>query len=402
VDWSKIDNIRAEWPIESLNPSADLQRWQQALVLYERDDYSTMMQCANLFATALAHSLYGEGILRGDDLPETVHKALYCSLCPPPDRQTFADSAQKAARLALTIMRENAWQPPSLGGTMTFFERMIMDTGNYMLLRTAIGPTGRPLDEGDLLAFFSVAPAPVVPQFPDPHADEGGLVVNRMYDTLQQAKAGDPASEYYINGMALWTNGRADEALAALTEAAKLGSIQAMKDAGDLTSEMGRPQEARFWFESAANAGDSASMWNMAVLALQERDLATAARWYQMSAEAGVVDGYAALTQLADEAGDEAAEEHWARLGTEAGQSFCMTRYGLLLARSANGDVPTLRRARDVVEQAAERGEIESMALAVSLNHQLGDTSRSRRFADMVVQSGDAEAIDRLRRYGLL
>ena len=33
---------------------------------------------------------------------------------------------------------------------------------------------------------------------------------------------------------------------------------------------------------------------------------------------------------------------------------FCMERYGLFLARGANGDAPTMRRARDFPEPAAE------------------------------------------------
>jgi len=64
--------------------------------------------------------------------------------------------------------------------------------------------------------------------------------------------------------------------------------------------------------------------------------------------------------------------------------------------------VPTMRRARDVLEQAADRGHLDSAGLAVNLNHQLGDPARAQHFVSIVVQSGDAEAIDRLRRYGLL
>jgi hypothetical protein len=79
-----------------------------------------------------------------------------------------------------------------------------------------------------------------------------------------------------------------------------------------------------------------------------------------------------------------------------------MGRHGLLLARGAGNDVPTLRRARDFLEQAGDRGDVESAALAVSVNHQLGDSARARRFADIVVRSGDAQSIDRLRRYGFL
>jgi TPR repeat protein len=181
-----------------------------------------------------------------------------------------------------------------------------------------------------------------------------------------------------------------------------LGSVDAMACAGDVCGELGRRDEATFWYESAANAGHPVAMFNTGLAVLQRGDRASAMRWFQQAAEAGNVEGYAALTQLADEGQDNAAEAHWARLGAEAGHLFCMGRHGLLLARGAGGDVPTLRRARDFVEQAAERGDIASASLAVSVNDQLGDRARGRRFVDIVARSGDQEQVDRLRRYGFL
>lgn len=401
VDWSVIDNIRGEWPREALDPVVDLRNVRQALALYERDDYGTMMQCATMFATALAHSLYGPGILTGDDLPETVHKALYSALCPPPDGRTFADSAQRAARLAMTVMRENGLQPPSLGGSTPVFEAVMADPGNYMLLSSALAPAGLPW-EGDLEAFFSVAPQPTIGVLPDADAERGRSMVDRLYDTVQQSEAGDTAASLHVRGMALTGQGDLEGALATFTQAAHLGSTEAMASAGDLSAQLGREEDANFWYQSAATAGHPVGMFNTAVVAAQRGDPATAQRWFRSAAEAGHVDGYAALTQMADEAGDEAAEAHWAQAGAEAGHLFCMGRYGLLLARGANGDVATTRRARDVLEQAADRGQVDSASLAVSLNHQLGDGARAQRYVRLVVESGDVEAVDRLRRHGFL
>lgn len=401
VDWSNIESIRGEWPRAALDPATDLRRYRQALTLYERDDYASMMQCATLFATALAHSLYGPGILKSDELPETVYKTLCTALCAPPDGRTFADSAQKAARLAMTVMRENGWQPPSFGGTMTHFERIMMDTGNYMLLGTALAPPSKPW-AGDLKAFFSVMPQPTIGPLPDAEVDRGGKVIDRLYNTIQESKSGDSASSLCVDGMALTGQGDYEGALAKYSESAKLGSVDAMASAGDLSRDLGRLEDANFWYETAANAGHPVGMFNTAIAAIQRGDGATAAQWFQRSAEAGNIEGYAALTQLADDAGDEAAEAHWSRLGAEAGHLFCMGRHGLLLARGARGDVPTTRRARDFLEQAADRGHLDSASLAINLNHQLGDPARAQRLVTIVIQSGDAEAIDRLRRYGFL
>jgi TPR repeat protein len=401
ADWSKIENIRGEWPRATLDPTADLANFQRALTLYERDDYPAMMQCATLFATALAHSLYGPGILKGNDLPETVHKALYCSLCKPPDGRTFADSAQKAARLAMTILRENGWQPPSLGGTMTAFEPMMMDTGNRVLLAAAVASSGQPW-AGNLQAFFSVPPQPAVGTLPAAEAARGGESVDRVYDTLQQAEAGDTASALYMEGLALTAQGDYQGAIAKYSEAANLGSADALAEAGHLSVELGRQDEANFWYEAASKAGHPIGMFNTAIVALQKGDSATARQLFQRAAEAGNAEGYAALVQLADESGDETAEVHWARLGAEAGHLFCIGRHGLLLARSADSDVPTMRRARVFLEEAAERGDLDSASLAINLNHQLGDPARAQRFVTLVLQSGDQKSIDRLRRHGFL
>lgn len=399
-DWSDIESIRKEWPASALDTQADLGKWQEGMALYERDDYPSMMRCATLLATALAHSLYGPGIVQGDDFPNTIFRTLYASLEAPPDRQTFADSARRAARLALTLIRENGWHPESMGGS-GLFDQLIMDKGNFMLLTTATSPTGLPWD-GGLQKFFSVPPQPMVGPLPNPDADDGAKVVDQMFETMKRAEAGDSASEHHMNGIALWGNGRLEDAMSELTEAAKLGSVQAMKDAGDLATEMGRPDQARFWFGSSAEAGNSAAMWNMAVIAVNAGDLGSAESWYRRSAEAGMTEGYAALTQMADDRGDKTAEKHWARMGAEQGQTFCMTRHGMHLLMESNSDVLTIRRARDYLEQAADRGDVDAMGLAVSANSQLGDQARAQRFIQMVVATGNKEKIEILRRHGYI
>lgn len=393
-DWADIDAVRAEWPQASLSESTDLASWQEGVRLYDNDDYPSMMRCAASLAPALAHSLYGEGLLRGSDLPETVHKIFYASLTAPPDGRTFADVAQKAARLALTITRENGWHPAKFGG-QGLFDHFFNDQGNTMLLMAAIAPPGQ--FAGDLRAFFAVPPTPLVVVEAE---DDGREVVDRMYSTLKQAEAGDEMSEAHMRGMSLWANGQREEALQALSEAAQLGSAQAMKDAGDLAQELGRGGEARFWFESAANAGNAGAMWNMGLFASNAGDLGAAASWYQRAAEAGHIEGYAALSSLAFERGDRDQERHWARLGAEAGFTWCMGRYGTILAREADGDVPTLRKALAYVEAAGDRGDHDSISMAAAVNSMLGDNGRARMWADRGRATGDPELMQRLDRHG--
>lgn len=401
TDWSDIKNIRAEWPASDLDPQADLAKWERGMALYDSDDYASMMECACLLSAALAHSLYGEGIVHGDDFLTTLYRALWAALSRPPDGRTFAEGAQRAVRLTLTLMRENGLQPASMGGRGAF-DQLVMDKGNYMLLSMAVAPHPDRPWEGQLESFFAVAPQPAVPPLANADHVDVDRTVDQMYETLQRAEAGDAASEHHMNGMAMWANGRPEEGLAALSEAAKLGSVNAMKDAGDLARELGRLEESWFWFESAANAGNPGAMWNMAVHALDAGDLEAGAMWYQRSAEAGLADGYAALTQMARDRDDGAALRHWARLGAQAGQTFCMVFHAMHLMMDGNGDIPMIRQARDLFEQAADRGDMNAASLAVNANARLGDQARARRFVQIVVESGDQEEIDRLRRHGYL
>lgn len=406
--WADIDAIRAEWPREQLNPDEDRRAWEEGMRLYENDDYASMMRSASLMARGLAHALYGPGILHGAELPETTHHVLYASLEAPPDGRTFAESAQRAARLALTILRENSWQPARYGGRIhtDMFEPIIMDKGNYMLLSTAIAPDGRGW-EGDLPGFFAVAPQPVVQSIPHSLDD----TIDRMHNMVKRAEAGDEASQLHARGMGLWMNGDLAGALEALEQAGRLGDSQAMKDAGDLCSELGRDGEARFWFESAANAGNAQGMFNMGAFAIRAGDRALAATWFQRSAEAGDPEAYAALTQLADEAGDPQGERRWAQLGAEAGQHFCMFRHGLYLTMDADGvDTPLLRRALAFLEAAAERRDdgkvdggvaVDAMMMAGDVNSQLGDDARARMWFERARATGNPKALQMLEKHGL-
>jgi hypothetical protein len=392
--WADIEAIRAEWPPSRLDASADLASWQEGVRLYQNDDYPSMMRCAQLVAPALAHSLYGEGILRGADLPETVHKALYSALSPPPDGKTFDDPAQRVCRLALLIIRENGWQPASMGGN-GMFDQFV--DGSRILLGIALAPDDFSMG-GNLPEFFAVPPtAPTVTIARAPGPVE---TVDRLYDTLQQANAGDEMSEAHIRGMGLWLEGNREEALEVLSEAGRLGSAQAMKDAGDLARELGRDAEARFWFESAANAGHPGALYNMGVYATNAGDLDQAASWWQRSAEAGNPDGYAALTQFADNRGDAAGERRWARLGAEAGHPFCQFRHGLYTLMDNPGDAPAARRAVVYLEAAAELGDLDAMTLVVNVHHQLGQVEQGQAWAARVRATGDQGSIERLDRYG--
>jgi hypothetical protein len=393
--WADINAVRAEWPQARLDAEEDLRLWHEGVRLYDNDDYQSMMRCATMLSAALAHSLYGEGILRGADLPETVHKVFYSSLTAPPDGRTFAESAQRAVRLALTVTRENGWHPASMGG-QGLFDELIMDKGNYMLLTVAVGPAER-LWEGSLVDFFAVPPQPAVSRIPDSRLE----VVDQTQALIQRANAGDEVSKLRARGLGAWMNGDQAGGLELLEQAARLGDAEAMKDAGDLCSEMGKESEACSWFEAAAQAGNPQAMFNMGASAIRVGNRSDATTWFQRAAEAGDAEGYAALTQLADDANDAPAERHWARLGADEGQLFCMVRHGLHLTLDAGNDTSMLRRAVVFLETAAERGDVDAMLMAGNVNSQLGDAQRAASWFDRARATGDPKALRMLEKHGL-
>ena len=158
TDWADIDNIRAEWPKSALDPEKDLRKRDEGISLYNQgpgQSPASALRTAALLAPSLAHSLYGEGILRGQDLIDTVYKTLFASLDVADDR-TFPEEAQRIARLALTLVRENGWQPGAMGGD-GLFDNVLTEKYAVLMLPMVISPNNRPW-EGDLKAFFAVPP----------------------------------------------------------------------------------------------------------------------------------------------------------------------------------------------------------------------------------------------------
>lgn len=400
TDWSNLDNIRREWPQAGLDRVADRNAWGEGLQIYNNDDYMSMMRCVQRLSPALAHSLYDTPLLVGDELPETLHHALYAAVSTPPDGRTFADHAQKSARLILTLIRENGWQPASLGGSgqTHYFDTFLLDPGTRLLLQLPISPSGLPW-EGDLAQFFAVPPRPVTKAIPDAPTNE--VIVSQLQDTLALASEGDPAGVGWTEGMKAWGAGDLEGALAHFGDAARHGSLQAMHSAGEVAMELGRADTARFWYETGAETGNPASMFDYAVYLADHGDRPAAAGWFQRAAEGGVADGFAALTQLAADRDDEQAEAYWASRGAEVGQTFCLSRHGMLLLRSADQrDTPTVRRARDVLEAAAERGDHDAMLQAAGANGMLGDEARAERYFQMARATGDPRLLEILDKYG--
>jgi hypothetical protein len=161
VDWSDIEMVRREWPTNGMDPAVDLEAWRVGQQLYAaNDDYHSMIRAAELMCQALRHHLYGPGLLKGQDLPPTVHSVLYAACTPPPGTPTLTEQASKQLRLALTICRENGWQPKYLGGDGAM-DRAFAQNREF-LFGSAIAPPGEAV--ASLESFFGTT-SKITPPF---------------------------------------------------------------------------------------------------------------------------------------------------------------------------------------------------------------------------------------------
>jgi tetratricopeptide (TPR) repeat protein len=407
TDWSAIDSVRREWPASELNPDTDLAAWQSGRRVYDaNDDYQSMMRAGALMCQALRHELYENGILAGSDLPETVHSVLFASVTAPPDGKTLTDQACRQIRLALMIMKKHGWQPVSMGGNGAM-EVPFFQGGTYFLLTAAIAPKDTPW-QGDLKDFFAKNPVDIPESAPASHPSpqegsfDGAMAqVQRVTDIFEDAEAGDAASQAYRNAFAAQNRGDKEAALTYYEEAARLGLVDAMYDAGCIHNESGNISASTFWWETAAKSGHAKSAYNLAVTAFQAGDMPRARQWYQAAAELGDGRGYASLTQMASDAGDGQAQMHWSQLGAELGHPFCLMRYGQLLVQANPNDRTVVQRALALEERAAATGSADAMYLAGIIHLQLGSPSEARRWLERAEQAGQTSARSTVQKYGL-
>lgn len=240
---------------------------------------------------------------------------------------------------------------------------------------------------------------------PAAESDIDGIMVQvrRLKEMAKQAEqTGDASGQLYALGVAAGVNGVDDHHLLPLfEEAARLGHVDAMFDAGCSANKLGDMNTARFWWEAAANAGHGRAAQNMAASEIQAGRPSEARSWFLRAAELGDPDGFAALTQMASDAGDDAEEMHWARAGAEAGHPFCMTRFGLLTLNFHRDDPQAVRGALPYLERAGEQGDPQAMFLAGLGHKAVGDRYEARHWLLRAEQAGYPCSRDALNQFGL-
>jgi TPR repeat protein len=238
---------------------------------------------------------------------------------------------------------------------------------------------------------------------PTSGADRAMAAMDEFIDMAEQAKeTGDLAGQLYASGVALIvTGGDKREAFRRLEEAARLGHVEAMHEAGNAANDLGDVTVARFWWEAATKGGNGQAAQNIGASEIQAGRIEQARPWFLWAAQLGNAGGYAALTQVARDAGDHAQEEHWSRLGAEAGHPFCMLRFGAVTMRFHGDDPQAVRTALPYLERAGEQGEPDAMFLAGLGHSRVGERNEARQWLLRAEQAGHPRAREALNQFGL-
>jgi hypothetical protein len=148
IDWSDLDNVRAEWPNSSFEHDADLLAWRNGMRMADEDEFPAQrFNEAEYMTRALRHHLYGDGPLSDADVLASVQLVLdlverFTSL---PYEGFYDEFIPKIRRLPLAIIKQRGWQPAHLGGDGSV--TLPLDTpGIVAALACVQAPDGRHLE----------------------------------------------------------------------------------------------------------------------------------------------------------------------------------------------------------------------------------------------------------------
>lgn len=240
----------------------------------------------------------------------------------------------------------------------------------------------------------------------DTWSSDVATLVSQLQLRASEGEAGDNASQLFLRGMHALSEHNEADALQLFEQAARLGDVQAMFEAGSLHRSRGDDQSARFWFEAAAGADHVDGAMHAGILAFDRGDLAGAQGWYIKATQLGSVAGYGGLAQVAEVEGNERAEREWTKEGADAGDGWCMGNLAFFLLTdsqkaSQSENLGLLNQALSYAERAAQLGHVNAMysaGLASAFLSREGDALRWLQRAD---EAGHPNARAMMRKLGL-
>ena len=226
-------------------------------------------------------------------------------------------------------------------------------------------------------------------------------VLGKFNQVFDDARAGDAASHAYATGITFAANGDDATAIPHLEEAAQLGLVDAMYDAGCAHRRMGNDTGAVFWWEAAAEAGHLDAASNLGVFESGRGNRSRAEKWFAELADHEDPRGYRGLAQLANEAGDPPAALQWVRRGAEAGDVVSMVEYSRALGTSSSGNPDILQESLRWAERAAHSGSADGMFLAGLSHAMLGSHADAGFWLSQAEMAGHPRAGAVKREQGL-
>lgn len=222
----------------------------------------------------------------------------------------------------------------------------------------------------------------------------------RVEKTFERAFAGDETSVLRIASAKARGEGNNVGALELLERAARLGDVDAMHEAGDVSRLLARDGDARFWYRAGAEAGDARSAYELGILDHEAGDVGAAKGWFELAGERGLSEGFAALARLASDVGDEEAELMWIERGAHAGQPFCLTRHALNLLRRPGNERSNLQEAARFAALAGEGGDPQAMLYAGIALKKLNEHVQAKTWFDRARATKDPETLRDLEQIG--
>lgn len=250
------------------------------------------------------------------------------------------------------------------------------------------------------------------PPSPSPVTSSSGEAspLAHVRDRIALAEDGDRASGQFLLGLRAAMEGDVETAVRCFEDAAQLGDVESMLEAGNIHVSKGNRGTAKFWFETAAKAGDAGAAMSAAGLAHEDGALGDAHHWYGRAVELGAINGYSGLARTADDAGNEVAAREWSRKGAELGVVDCMTLHAYFLLADSQvlmqegSDEESRRVLGDCLsfaERAANQEEVAAMYSAGLASAALGRDQQGLSWLRQAEQAGHPNARAMIERFGL-
>jgi TPR repeat protein len=151
---------------------------------------------------------------------------------------------------------------------------------------------------------------------------------------------GSPDNRFASAMLAMFGLNQMERALGLLRNAADLGHEMAMFWLGNLAFfEADLVDDAKYWWEAAAAAGDPSAMFNLGGLAYRCGDVDEARRWWLAAEDAGAVEAKTGLAVLAANEGAKAtARKTWLEVVAEYPSAEALFNLGVLDSEADDRD----------------------------------------------------------------